>query len=106
MEYSELPQAPRPWQAPPAFVAHALLAGFVSRELRWGLCIAPLRLVSRDWRAAVDGALPVLAPRPHVPPDELAALARRFGGGLRLVRLQSPSESAARGQLRGASSQA
>jgi hypothetical protein len=80
---------PSPWQAPPDYVAHSLVASFLSSELRWGAHVALLRLVSRDWRTTVDSVLPVLAPRTGVPLAKLATLCRRCTG-LRVLRVQEP----------------
>ena len=82
-----------PWQAPPAFLAARVVAEMLDSELRWGPHFAQLRLVSRGWREAADDALPALTPRQYLPTDEVAPLARRFRG-LRLLRLESLSESA------------
>ena len=80
-----------PWQAPTECLVAGLIEHTLSCELRWGLHIAELRLISRGWRDAVDVALPVLAPRPGLAASQAAHLARRFPG-LRLLRLQSLSE--------------
>lgn len=80
---------PSPWQAPPDYMAHSLVASFLSSELRWGAHVALVRLVSRDWRTTVDSVLPVLAPRTGVPLAKLAALCRRCTG-LRVLRVQEP----------------
>ncbi|KAL4422482.1 hypothetical protein ABPG75_008679 [Micractinium tetrahymenae] len=85
------PSAPNPWQAPPAFLWHALIDQLLQHEPPRValLCIAPLRQVSADWRAAVGAMLPVLAPRPHVPIDELAAAASHLPG-LQLLCIEGP----------------
>lgn len=88
-----------PWQAPPAFLTQALVSA-LNQEARWGLCIGPLRLVSRGWCAAVGDALPLLSLRPHVPVDEAAAAVSRFPG-LRLLRIQSPGGVPATGCVGG-----
>lgn len=82
---------PNPWQSPPAFLWHSLIDLLLLHEpLRVALlCIAPLRQVCSSWNAAVGTALPVLAPRPHVPLDELAAAAAHLPG-LRLLRIERP----------------
>lgn len=81
-----------PWQTPPAFLAHALLHSIILNELRWGQLVASLRQLSKDWRAAADAALPLLAPRPRFFRHDVAALAARVGGGLRVLRLTEPGE--------------
>lgn len=88
-----------PWQAPPSFFWHSLIERLLLHEpLRVALlCIAPLRLVCADWNAAVGAALPVLAPRPRVPLDELAAAATHLPG-LRLLHIESPGRAAPPGR--------
>lgn len=83
-----------PWQAPPAFLAHALLHFIVLNDLGWSPLVASLRRLSRGWRAATDAALPVLAPRIHSSRHDMGALATRVGGGLRVLRFWVPGRSA------------
>jgi hypothetical protein len=84
-----------PWQAPPAFLAHALLHFIVLNDLGWSPLVASLRRLSRGWRAAADAALPVLAPRIHSLRHDIGALATRVGGGLRVLRFWVPGERCA-----------
>lgn len=80
-----------PWQAPPPFLVARLIGEWLSDEPRWPLLVADLSLVGREWRAAVADTLLALAPRPHIPANEVAAAAARLPA-LRLLRISSPSE--------------
>ena len=52
------------WRAPSQDVADRLVAVTIQTQKCWRRTLAALRLVSRDWCAAVSAALPALAPAP------------------------------------------
>ena len=82
------------WASPPDCVIVQLLRQALATQPRWPVVVGDLRLVCRGWRQAVDGHLPLLAPRAGTSAHTLTkALRRRQFPALRALRIKLDGES-------------